>query len=75
MDLDFKPHLPAVSTLVVRTTCTNRDLAGVLQRAGDQLHLELEGVAPLAGIRCLRTPTLPLRRRAVAGRSGGSSAT
>lgn len=61
VDLDFKPHLPAASTLVVRTTCTNRDLAGHLQRAGDQLYLELEAVAPLAGIRCVRTPTLPLR--------------
>ncbi|MBY0229439.1 MAG: type VI secretion system baseplate subunit TssF, partial [Gemmataceae bacterium] len=61
VDLDFKPHLPEARTLVVRTTCTNRDLAGVLQRAGEQLHLELEAVAPLAGIRCLRSPTLPLR--------------
>jgi type VI secretion system protein ImpG len=61
VDLDFDPRLPAASTLVVRTTCTNRDLAGYLQRAGDQLHLELEAVAPLAGIRCVRSPTLPLR--------------
>ncbi len=61
VDLDFEPRLPAASTLLVRTTCSNRDLAGHLQRAGDQLHLELEGVAPLAGIRCVRSPTLPLR--------------
>jgi type VI secretion system protein ImpG len=61
VDLDFDPHLPAASALVVRTTCTNRDLAGHLQRAGDQLLLELEAVAPLSGIRCVRTPTLPLR--------------
>ena len=61
VDLDFKPHLPSATTLVVRTTCTNRDLAGHLQRAGDQLYLELEAVAPLAGLRCVRSPTLPLR--------------
>jgi type VI secretion system protein ImpG len=61
VDLDFKPHLPSATTLVVRTTCTNRDLAGFLQRAGDQLYLELEAAAPLAGLRCVRSPTLPLR--------------
>src|SRR5262249_10164521 len=32
VDLDFDPRLPAASTLVVRTTGTNRDLAGHLQR-------------------------------------------
>jgi type VI secretion system protein ImpG len=61
VDLGAQPHLPPASTLVVRTTCTNRDLAGHLQRAGEQLYLELEAAAPLAGIRCLRSPTLPLR--------------
>jgi type VI secretion system protein ImpG len=61
VDLDFDPRLPATSTLLVRATCTNRDLARHLQRAGDQLYFELEAVAPLAGIRCVRTPTLPLR--------------
>ncbi|MFO0875764.1 MAG: type VI secretion system baseplate subunit TssF [Gemmataceae bacterium] len=61
VDLDFDPRLPAASTLLVRTTCFNRDLARQLQRAGDQLYFELEAVAPLAGIRCIRTPTLPLR--------------
>jgi type VI secretion system protein ImpG len=61
VDLDFQPHLPSATTLVVRTTCTNRDLVGYLQRAGDQLYLELEAPAPLAGLRCVRSPTLPLR--------------
>jgi type VI secretion system protein ImpG len=61
VDLDFEPRVPAAPTLIVRTTCTNRDLAGHLQRAGDQLYLELEAVAPLAGLRCVRSPTLPLR--------------
>jgi type VI secretion system protein ImpG len=61
VDLRFRPQLPATSTLVVRTTCSNRELSGVLQRAGDQLYLELEAAAPLAGLRCVRSPTLPLR--------------
>jgi type VI secretion system protein ImpG len=61
VDLDFQPTLPAESTLVVRTTCTNRDLPAQLQYAGERLYFELEGAAPLTGIRCLRPPTLPLR--------------
>jgi type VI secretion system protein ImpG len=61
VDLDFNPALPAESVLVVRTTCTNRNLPAILQRAGEDLYFELEAAAPLAGIPCLRTPTLPLR--------------
>jgi type VI secretion system protein ImpG len=61
VDLDFNPTLPAESVLVVRTTCTNRNLPATLQRAGESLYFELEAAAPLAGIVCLRTPTLPLR--------------
>src|SRR5262249_22229702 len=61
VDLGAQPHLPQASTLVVRATCTNRDLAGHLQRAGDALYRELEPAAPLPAIRCLRSPTLPLR--------------
>ena len=61
VDLDFEPRLPAESVLVVRTTCTNRNLPTQLQHAGEQLYLELEVAAPLSRIRCLRTPTAPLR--------------
>jgi type VI secretion system protein ImpG len=61
VDLGFNPRLPPESVLVVRTTCTNRDLPSQLQRAGDDLYLELEAAAPLARIRCLRSPTVPLR--------------
>jgi type VI secretion system protein ImpG len=61
VDLDFDPSLPAEAVLVVRTTCTNRNLPEQLQRAGEDLYFELEAAAPLAGVRCLRTPTLPLR--------------
>ena len=66
VDLSFDPQQPAESTLVVRTTCTNRELPLVLQKAGDRLALDLEAAAPLARIRCLRSPSAtqrpPLRR-------------
>src|SRR5262249_1995229 len=61
VDLAFDPKLPAEAVLDVRTTCTNRDLPCQLQRAGEELYFELEAAAPLAGIRCLRSPTVPLR--------------
>jgi type VI secretion system protein ImpG len=61
VDLGFDPRVPAESTLVVRTTCLNRDLPAKLQGAGEALHLELEAVAPLARIRCVRSPTPTLR--------------
>lgn len=61
VDLDFNPKLPAESMLVVRTTCTNRDLPGKLAMYGDRLRFSLESAAPLARIRCLRLPTVPVR--------------
>lgn len=61
VDLGFDPRLPADTVLIVRTTCTNRDLPTVLQHAGEELYLELEAMAPLARIRCVRSPTTPLR--------------
>lgn len=61
VDLTFNPRVPPESVLVVRTTCTNRDLPSQLQRAGDELYFELEAAAPLSRIRCLRSPTPTLR--------------
>lgn len=61
VDQSWKPQLPATSTLVVRTTCTNRNLPSALQRAGDRLNLQLESAAPVSAIRCVRVPTMPLR--------------
>ena len=70
VDLDFDPSLPAESTLVVRTTCTNRDLPSVLQQAGERLYLRPGGggaagadplpavpVACRCGRRCGGAPT------------------
>jgi type VI secretion system protein ImpG len=61
VDLDFDPRLPAEKTLVVRTMCTNRDLPIKLQQFGEAQHFELEAGAPISRVRCLRTPTAPLR--------------
>jgi type VI secretion system protein ImpG len=62
VDLGFDPHVPAEAVLILRATCTNRDLPAQLQQAGEEaLYFELEAAAPLSRIRCLRTPTTPLR--------------
>jgi type VI secretion system protein ImpG len=61
VNLDFDPTLPSDPTLVVRTTCTNRELPGILQQAGERLIFDLEAAAPLARIRCVRSPSNPLR--------------
>ena len=58
---DFQPALPAVETLTVHATCTNRDLPGKLPFGGASGDFELEGVAPLLRIRCLKKPTETLR--------------
>ena len=71
VDLDFDPARPADPTLVVRTTCTNRDLPAVLQQAGERLIFDLEAAAPLSRIRCVQSPSLPLRPPLRAGRTGG----
>jgi len=68
VDFNFQPTLPAVETLTVHTTCTNRDLPGKLPFGGERGDFELEGAAPVLRIRCLRKPTEtarpPLRRGA-----------
>jgi type VI secretion system protein ImpG len=61
VDFDFRPTLPANETLVIHTTCSNRDLPGKLPFGGDRGEFELEGAAPLSRIRCLRKPTETLR--------------
>jgi type VI secretion system protein ImpG len=61
VDLDFDPRLPADPVLVVRTTCTNRDMPAFLRDAGERIPFELEAAAPVARILCVRSPTNPLR--------------
>jgi type VI secretion system protein ImpG len=61
VDLAFSPRLPADSTLVVWTTCTNRDLPARLEHLGDRLQFWLVNAAPITGVRSLRAPTRPIR--------------
>ena len=61
VNLGFDAIQPSDPSLVVRTTCTNRELPGVLQQAGERLIFDLEAAAPLSRIRCVQSPSLPLR--------------
>jgi len=62
VNLGFEPHLPAASTIVVHTTCSNRNLAQALRRAAaDEVAFQLEGSAPISSVRCLKMPSTPLR--------------
>jgi type VI secretion system protein ImpG len=61
VNLGFDPINPTDPSLVVRTMCTNRELPAVLQQAGERLIFELEAAAPLSRLRCVQSPSLPLR--------------
>lgn len=61
VDGGWDPTRPAAATLIVTTTCTNRNLPADLRSAGDRLGFQLEAAAPVARIRCVRPPTAPLR--------------
>ena len=55
VNLGFDPINPSDPSLVVRTTCTNRELPAILQQAGERLVFDLEAVAPLrASVACIR---------------------
>lgn len=60
VDHAFNPKLPAAQTVVVHTTCTNRNLPAQLQHAGEDLYLALTSAGPLAATKCLRVPGPPL---------------
>jgi type VI secretion system protein ImpG len=61
VDLGFNPRVPAVETITVHATCTNRDLPAKLPFGGRDDDLEIESDAPLSRVRCLRKPTATLR--------------
>jgi type VI secretion system protein ImpG len=62
VDLGFRPSVPDVETLTVRTTCSNRDLPSRLPfGASGGADFELEGAGVFTAIRCLRKPTASLR--------------
>lgn len=54
VDLSFQPSQPPSQTVFAHTLCTNRDLALQLP---DNAVLQIEDVAPVAHIHCLRKPT------------------
>lgn len=62
LDSHFSRTSPAVETLTIRTTCTNRDLPASLPFSGGLGEdLDSESIAPFVRIRCLGKPT-PARR-------------
>ncbi|HKA07672.1 MAG TPA: type VI secretion system baseplate subunit TssF, partial [Gemmataceae bacterium] len=66
VDRTFDPAKPADTVLVVRTTCTNRDLSTRIPRFADEVRFDPEFSAPGITLRCPRNPTAafrpPLRR-------------
>jgi type VI secretion system protein ImpG len=61
VDQGFNPHVPAVETITVHATCTNRDLPAELPFGGREADLDVEGAGPLARVRCLTKPTASRR--------------
>jgi type VI secretion system protein ImpG len=68
VDLSFRHKTPETDTLMVHTTCSNRDLPARLPFGNPEGDFHLEGAGVFSAIRCLRKPTpslrLPLRRAA-----------
>lgn len=68
VDMSFNPRVPAEEVIVVKTTCSNRDLPARLPFGGKEGDFEIEGSALVSRIRCLTKPTETIRppqRRAV----------
>ena len=62
IDTAFEPCLPPAEVLMVRTTCTNRDLPKDLRTAGGaDWGFQLEGAAPCKRIVPIVAPTAPAR--------------
>ena len=62
VDLNFNPNLHDDRTLVVETTCSNRDLPARLPYSQDQPKLQCIDIAPpCTRIRCITQPTQTVR--------------
>ncbi|HKV39101.1 MAG TPA: type VI secretion system baseplate subunit TssF, partial [Blastocatellia bacterium] len=61
VDLGFSPNVPPVDTVMVRTTCTNRDLPAKLPFGGLESDFQTETTGPVSRVRCLKKPTATLR--------------
>ncbi len=57
VDANMDPSTPAVDTLSLILTCTNRDLPSMLPFGGDDSLLQLENAGVVAGARLLKKPT------------------
>ncbi|MFT6388059.1 MAG: type VI secretion system protein ImpG [Cellvibrionaceae bacterium] len=69
VDLQFNPNIPDDRTLIIDTTCSNRDLPSKLPYNQDHPKLQcVDSAPPCSRIRCLTQPTAtvrpPLRNRA-----------
>jgi len=65
-DLNFQPTDPAAEVLMVKLTCTNRDLPARLPFGDPAGDFTLETAAPIQAICCLSKPT-PTRRPSLGG--------
>jgi type VI secretion system protein ImpG len=62
VDLDFNPNIPDDRTLLIDTTCSNRDLPSKLPYNLDQPKLQcVNGAPPCSKIRFILQPTLTAR--------------
>jgi len=62
VDLEFNPNIPEDRTLVIQTTCSNRDLPAKLPFSADQPQLQgVDCAPPCETIRCLTQPTQTVR--------------
>ena len=62
VDLEFNPNIPEDRTLVIKTTCSNRDLPSKLPFSADQPKLQaVDGAPPCETITCITQPTQTVR--------------
>jgi type VI secretion system protein ImpG len=61
VDTNFDPRTPADEVIIVKATCSNRDLPARLPFGGKEGDFEIEGAALVSRIRCLTKPTETLR--------------
>ncbi len=61
VDMKFNPRTPAEEVIVVKATCSNRDLPSRLPFGGKEGDFEIEGSALVSRIRCLTKPTETIR--------------
>jgi type VI secretion system protein ImpG len=61
VDLNMAANRPADGVVIVKATCSNRDLPNRLPRQGEEIPFDTEFAAPGVELRCLISPTPPQR--------------